>query len=169
MIADLTPRHRARAFRRFLNLIGEEVPDELALHVLLDNVATHSTAGVQRWLQRYPRFRFHFTQTYSSWMNLVERCLAELTTKWFRRGRTLGCRLEQTSAPLRLAQDRRTDLWQPGRTSQPHARLRTPVTLPGGMDRQVRTAASQAPARDVAIDGARHCKHHLYSHSKKQA
>ena len=58
MIADLTPRHRAREFRRFLDLIDEQVPDELAVHVVLDNVATHRTAEIQRWLQRHPRFRF---------------------------------------------------------------------------------------------------------------
>ena len=86
VIADLTPRHRAREFRRFLDLIDEQVPDELAVHVVLDNVATHRTAEIQRWLQRHPRFRFHFTPTYSSWMNLVERWFAELTTKWLRRG-----------------------------------------------------------------------------------
>ena len=86
MIADLTPRHRAREFRRFLDLIDEQVPDELAVHVVLDNVSTHRTAEIQRWLQRHPRFTFHFTPTYSSWMNLVERWLAELTTKWLRRG-----------------------------------------------------------------------------------
>ena len=59
---------------------------ELAVHVVLDNVATHRTAEIQRWLQRHPRFSFHSTPTYSSWMNLVERWFAELTTKWLRRG-----------------------------------------------------------------------------------
>ena len=50
------------------------------MHVVLDNVATHRTAEIQRWLQRHPRFSFHFTPTYSS-------CLVEqLTTKWLRRG-----------------------------------------------------------------------------------
>jgi len=86
VIADLAPRHRAREFRRFLDLIDEQVPDELAVHVVLDNVSTHRTAEIQRWLQRHPRFSFHFTPTYSSWMNLVERWFAELTTKWLRRG-----------------------------------------------------------------------------------
>ena len=86
VIADLTPRHRARGFRRFLDLIDAQVPDELAVHVVLDTVATHRTAGLQRWLQRHPRFTFHFTPTYSSWMHLVERWFAELTAKWVRRG-----------------------------------------------------------------------------------
>ncbi len=86
VITDLTPRHRAREFRRFLDLIDAQVPDELAVHVVLDNVATHRTAEIQPWLQRHRRFTFHFTPTYSSWMTLVERWFAELTTKWLRRG-----------------------------------------------------------------------------------
>lgn len=86
VIADLTPRHPAREFRRFLDLIDEQVPDELVVHVVLDNVATHRTAEIQRWLLGHPRFHFHFTPSYSSWMNLVERWFAELTTKWLRRG-----------------------------------------------------------------------------------
>ncbi|MCY4618737.1 MAG: IS630 family transposase [Chloroflexi bacterium] len=86
VIADLTPRHRAREFRGFLDLIDEQVPNDLAVHVVLDNVAFHLTAEIQRWLHGHPRFTFHFTPTYSSWMNLVKRWFAELTTKWLRRG-----------------------------------------------------------------------------------
>ena len=82
----MTARHRAEEFRRFLNLIDSEVPNHLAVHVVLDNVSTHKTATIQRRLQRHPRFTFHFTPTYASWMNLVERWFSELTTKWLRRG-----------------------------------------------------------------------------------
>ncbi len=56
------------------------------MHVILDNVNTQRTAEIQRWLQRHPCFRFHFTPTYGSWMNQVERWFTELTTKWLRRG-----------------------------------------------------------------------------------
>ena len=49
------------------------MPDELAVHVVLDNVTMHRTAEIRRWLQHHPRFTFHFTLAYSSWMNLVER------------------------------------------------------------------------------------------------
>lgn len=86
VIADLSPRHQAREFQCFLDLIDQTVPDDLAVHVVLDNVSTHRTVAIQRWLQRHPCFSFHFTPTYSSWMNLVERWFAELTTKWLRRG-----------------------------------------------------------------------------------
>ncbi len=86
VITNMTARHRAEEFRRFLNLIDKEVPEHLDVHVVLDNVSTHKTPSIQRWLQRHPRFTFHFTPTYSSWLNLVERWFAELTNKWLRRG-----------------------------------------------------------------------------------
>jgi transposase len=86
VIADMTSRQRAEEFRRFLNLIDRTVPDHLDVHVIVDNSRTHKTPAIQRWLVRHPRFTFHFTPTYSSWLNLVERWFAELTTKWIKRG-----------------------------------------------------------------------------------
>ncbi len=86
VISTMTARHRSEEFRKFLNLIDREVPAHLAVHIVLDNVSTHKTPTIQRWLLRHPRFSFHFTPTYSSWMNLVERWFSELTTKWLRRG-----------------------------------------------------------------------------------
>jgi len=86
VIADMTERHRAQEFRRFLNLINRSVPEELDVHLVVDNVSTHKTPEIHRWLLRHPRFHLHFTPTYSSWMNLVERWFAELTNKWLRRG-----------------------------------------------------------------------------------
>ncbi len=77
MIANPTPQHRTREFRGFLDPIDEQVPDDLPVHVVLDNVATHRTVAIQRWLQRHPCFTFHFTPTSSSWMNLVERWVAD--------------------------------------------------------------------------------------------
>ena len=86
VIADMTDRHRAVEFRRFLNLINRSVPEDLDVHLVVDNVSTHKTPEIHRWLLRHPRFHLHFTPTYSSWMNLVERWFAELTNKWLRRG-----------------------------------------------------------------------------------
>ena len=86
VIAELTPRHRAAEFIKFLNLINRNIPPELEVHVVVDNSSTHKTPAVQRWLVRHPRFVLHFTPTYSSWLNLVERWFAELTTKWLKRG-----------------------------------------------------------------------------------
>jgi len=86
VIADLSARHRAEEFRRFLNVIDATVPAQLDVHVVIDNSSTHKTPAIQRWLLRHPRFTFHFTPTYASWLNLVERWFAELTSKWLRRG-----------------------------------------------------------------------------------
>jgi len=86
VISSMTARHRAAEFLRFLKLIDASVPDHLDVHVVLDNSSTHKTPAVQRWLVRHPRFALHFTPTYSSWLNLVERWFGELTTKWLRRG-----------------------------------------------------------------------------------
>jgi transposase len=86
VLTQMTDRHRAIEFRKFLNLINRNVPDHLDVHVIIDNVSTHKTPEIQRWLVRHPRFHIHFTPTYSSWMNLVERWFSQLTTKWIRRG-----------------------------------------------------------------------------------
>jgi transposase len=86
VITDMTERHRAVEFRRFLNLINRSVPADLDVHLVVDNVSTHKTPEIKRWLLRHPRFTLHFTPTYSSWINLIERWFAELTTKWLRRG-----------------------------------------------------------------------------------
>ena len=86
VISEMTPRHRAEEFRRFLNLIDKSVPPEFDVHVVLDNSSTHKTPSIQRWLVRHPRFSFHFTPTYSSWLNLVERWFALITSQAIRRG-----------------------------------------------------------------------------------
>ena len=86
VISQLTARHRAIEFKRFLALVDAQVPAGLDLHVICDNSSTHKTPAIQRWLLAHPRVHLHFTPTYSSWLNLVERWFAELTTKWLRRG-----------------------------------------------------------------------------------
>jgi transposase len=86
IISQLTARHRAIEFRRFLTHVDRNVPAELAVHVIVDNSSTHKTPTIQWWLTAHPRFQLHFTPTYSSWLNLVERWFGELTTKWLRRG-----------------------------------------------------------------------------------
>jgi transposase len=86
VISQMTPRHRAVEFKRFLARIDQAVPVGLDVHVICDNSSTHYTPEIRRWLLRHPRFHLHFTPTYSSWLNLVERWFAELTTEWLRRG-----------------------------------------------------------------------------------
>jgi transposase len=86
VIGELHRRHRAVEFRKFLETVDKAVPDELDVHLILDNYSTHKTPAIQRWLVRHPHFYLHFTPTYSSWLNLIERWFAELTEKWIRRG-----------------------------------------------------------------------------------
>jgi transposase len=84
--SSLHRQHRATEFRKFLNQLNREVPAEHDVHLILDNYATHKTPEIRRWLVRHPRFHLHFTPTSSSWLNLVERLFAELTTRMLRRG-----------------------------------------------------------------------------------
>jgi transposase len=86
VIGRLHARHRAIEFKQFLATIEREVPADLDVHVILDNSSTHKTPAIQNWLAAHPRFVLHFTPTSSSWLNLVERWFAELTSKKLRRG-----------------------------------------------------------------------------------
>jgi transposase len=86
VLGALHQRHRAIEFKQFLNTIEREVPAELDVHVVLDNSSTHKTPAIKKWLLAHPRFVLHFTPTSSSWLNLVERWFAELTTKLLKRG-----------------------------------------------------------------------------------
>jgi len=86
VIGSLHARHRAIEFRKFLTRLEREVPADLEVHLILDNASTHKTPAIRRWLAAHPRFVLHFTPTSGSWLNLVERWFAELTTKRLRRG-----------------------------------------------------------------------------------
>jgi transposase len=86
ILSQLHRRHRSLEFRKFLDAIDAAVPAALAVHLIMDNYGTHKTALIQRWMAKRPRFHVHFTPTYGSWLNLVERWFAELTNKQVRRG-----------------------------------------------------------------------------------
>jgi transposase len=99
VIGALHGRHRAQEFVAFLKTIDANVPADLDVHLVLDNASTHKTPAVQRWLTAHPRFVVHFTPTSASWLNLVERWFAELTTKKLRRGTHTSVR--QLNADIR--------------------------------------------------------------------
>lgn len=86
VLGQLRRRHRAIEFRDFLNALDDRVPGDLDVHVIMDNYGTHKTASIKRWFARHPRFHPHFTPTYASWLNLVERWFAALETQQLRRG-----------------------------------------------------------------------------------
>ena len=103
------------------------MPAELELHLVCDNYATHKTPQVKKWLLRHPRFHLHFTPTSASWLNLVERWFAELTTRKLRRSahrsvveleadvRNWINAVEQGPQAVRLDEDRRRDPRHPHR------------------------------------------------------
>ena len=120
-IGSIHRRHRAIEFKKFLTRLDSQVPAELDVHLICDNYATHKTPRIAKWLAAHPRFHMHFTPTYSSWLNQVERWFALLTEKKLRRGAhridpgpgerhsRLDQRLERQPETLRLDQVRRRD------------------------------------------------------------
>ena len=86
IIGQCMSRHRHQEFIRFLNKINRETPADLQLHLIVDNYATHKHPKVRAWLQRHPRFHFHFTPTSASWLNAVEGFFAKLTRQRLKRG-----------------------------------------------------------------------------------
>lgn len=86
VIGECYERHRHDEFLAFLKKLERQTPKELALHLIVDNYATHKHPKVRAWLTRHPRFHVHFIPTSSSWLNLVERFFRDIITKRIRRG-----------------------------------------------------------------------------------
>jgi transposase len=86
VIATCMPRHRHQEWIKFLNQIDEQTPQDLDLHLIVDNYATHKHPRVLAWLKRHRRFHVHFIPTSSSWLNVIERFFRDLTDKRLRRG-----------------------------------------------------------------------------------
>ncbi len=79
-------RHRHQEFIRFLNAVNAELPANKTIHVILDNYAAHKHPKARAWLDRHPRFTFHFTPTSASWLNAVEGFFAKLANRRLKRG-----------------------------------------------------------------------------------
>jgi transposase len=86
VIGSIHRRHRAVEFKKFLAKLDKEVPADLDVHLICDNYTTHKHPTIAQWLAAHPRFHMHFTPTYSSWLNQVERWFGLLTDKRLRRG-----------------------------------------------------------------------------------
>lgn len=86
VIGKCHAQHRSQEFKKFLAEIDAQVPSNLDVHVVLDNLSTHKTPTIKRWLLRHPRFHMHFTPTHGSWLNLVERFFGLVTEHALRRG-----------------------------------------------------------------------------------
>lgn len=86
LIGQCMQRHRHQEFIRFLNVIDARLPKKKAIHVIVDNYAAHKHPAVMEWLDKHPRFVFHFTPTSASWLNAVEGFFAKLTKRRLKRG-----------------------------------------------------------------------------------
>ena len=86
VLAQCRKRHRHQEFLAFLRHIDANVPENLDVHLVIDNYCTHKHAGVKAWIARRPRFHVHYTPTYASWINQVERWFGIITQQAIRRG-----------------------------------------------------------------------------------
>jgi transposase len=136
VIGSLHRRHRALEFRKFLVKLDTEVPADLAVHLICDNLSTHKTPAITTRLAAYPRFHLHFTPTGSSWLNQVERWFGLLTDKQLRRGAhrsvhalekdiVRGSRPGTRTRVLHVDQDRRRDIRTTQHISSTNSRRRT--------------------------------------------
>jgi putative transposase len=86
VITQYQPRHRHQEFLEFLKHLDSSLPPGLEAHLITDHDGTHQHAKVKAWLARHPRYRLHYTPTYSSWLNQVERWFRLITQQAIRRG-----------------------------------------------------------------------------------
>jgi putative transposase len=86
VIAQAKHRHRHQEYLGFLKHIEEQVPEDLEIHTIVDNYATHNHQAVKRWLARHPRWHIHHTPTYASWLNQMEIWFNLITQQAIRRG-----------------------------------------------------------------------------------
>jgi transposase len=86
VISQCRPRHRHQEFLSFLKHLDANTPAAMELHLIADNYATHKHSQVKAWLARHPRFHLHFTPTYSSWLNQVERWFGLISQQAIRCG-----------------------------------------------------------------------------------
>jgi transposase len=86
VIGSIHRRHRAAEFKKFLIKLDGHVPADLDVHLICDNYSTHKTPLIRAWRDAHPRFHMHFTPTFSSWLNRVERWFGLLTDTQLRRG-----------------------------------------------------------------------------------
>lgn len=86
VLAQCKPRHRHQEYLAFLRRVEQNVPATLDIHLVVDNYATHKHPQVKRWIARHPRWKVHYTPTYSSWLNQIEIWFNLITQRAIRRG-----------------------------------------------------------------------------------
>ena len=157
VIGKLSAQHRAVDFRDFLDQIDRQVNPALTVHVICDNLSTHKAPVVHRWLLAHPRFVLHFTPTYSSWINQVERWLAELQ----RRAWNAACSAPSMTSPPRSTSGSSSGTKAPGPSNGPRPLTRSstvsaatfthperPLDDVGGLEVQRLLDAKASPVED---------------------
>ena len=86
VFAKCKHRHRHQEFLAFLRSLDASIPADLDVHLIVDNYATHKHAKVRLWLAQRPRYHIHYTPTYSSWLNQVERWFGLISQQAIQRG-----------------------------------------------------------------------------------
>jgi transposase len=86
VIGRCMQRHRHQEFIRFLNAVEAAVPAGKLVHAILDNYGSHKHPKARAWLERHPRWTFHYTPTSGSWLNAVETFFSAMTRRRLRRG-----------------------------------------------------------------------------------
>jgi putative transposase len=79
-------RHRHQEYLDFLKHVDANVPQDLDIHLVVDNYSTHKHPRIKRWLAVHPRYQVHYTPTYASWLNQVEIWFNLITQRAIRRG-----------------------------------------------------------------------------------
>jgi transposase len=112
VVGRCMPKHRHQELIAFLNAVERAVPAGKLIHAILDNHGTHKHPKVMAWLERHPRWTFHFTPTSASWLNAVEGFFSALSRRRRHRqlvgrgSRRVGCCRAYAAAatPLTSAQ-----------------------------------------------------------------
>ena len=144
VIGKTSAQHRAEDFKAFLDDIDRQVAPDLAVHVICDNLSAHKAPAIHRWLLAHPRFELHFSTTYSSWLNQVERWFAELQRRRLDRG--VFCPLDELTCALEEWINSGTPTPSPSSGPRPLTRSSTPsdATAPGSQDQDTEDARQPA-------------------------
>lgn len=144
VIGKCYPRHRAEDFVKFLAEIDRNVPKDMEIHVVMDNYGTHKSQTARNWFLKHPRFHLHFTPTYSSWINQVERWFALLTERAIKRGSHRSTR--ELEAAIRGFIDQHNQVTQPIRW------VKQADEILAAIGRFAERTLAIAPTRDIATN-----------------
>src|SRR5437868_805817 len=86
VFTECKPRHRHQEVLSFLRQLDACIPEQLDVHLIVNNYATHKHSKLRTWLAQRPRYHVHYTPTCSSWLNQVERWFGWITQRAIRRG-----------------------------------------------------------------------------------